>query len=83
MENACTDSQPFIPSPFFYVEDLLKDHRIGATVGGGVSIDLFSTRAKASDGAEDHVDEIVAGPANAVHDDPSQHQSSSFPTQYG
>lgn len=82
-ETASPDSQPFISSPFSYIEDLLKDHTTEATAVGSISVDLFSARANAPDEAADHVDDIAAGPANAVHGYLSQHQSSTFPTQYG
>jgi F-box domain len=81
-ESSAPDPQ--IPSPFAYIEDLLKDHVAGAIPAGiGVTVEDFAARANAPDEDEEHTDETAAGPADTLHAAPTQHRSLSFPTQFG
>ena len=75
---------PQIPSPFVYIEDLLKDHEAGAAPGEtGVTVEDFAARANAPDDDEEHTEEFTAGPSNAQQGPPDQHRPDNFPTQYG
>ncbi len=76
---------PHIPSPFAYIEDLLKDHERGAIPGKtDVTVEDFAARANAPDEDEEPADDAAAaGPANAMHNPTVQHRTLSFPTQYG
>jgi hypothetical protein len=75
-------SGPQIPSPFAYIEDLLKDHKTGAASGGtGITVEDFAARANAPD--EDGDDDAAAVPTDDTHPPAGQHRSLSFPTQYG
>jgi hypothetical protein len=79
---AAQASGPQIPSPFAYIEDLLKDHKIGATSGGtGITVEDFAARANAPD--EDGDDDAAAVPTTATQAPTAEHGSLSFPTQYG
>jgi len=79
---AAQTSGPQIPSPFAYIEDLLKDHKTGATSGGiGITVEDFAARANAPD--EDGDDEAAVVPTDATHAPTAEHRSLSFPTQYG
>lgn len=81
-ENSVSDPQ--IPSPFAYIEDLLKDHEANAVpVDTGVTMEDFSVRANAPDDDEEHTQESIAGPSNTPQGPPIQHRSLNFPSQYG
>jgi F-box domain len=78
------DSRPYVPSPFDYIENLLKDDRTGSISGeDGMTVEDFSARAEAPDEDEEHADDAAVGPANNTQAPPSQHHTFGFPTQYG
>jgi F-box domain len=75
-------SGPQIPSPFTYIEDLIKDDNTGAASGGiGITVEDIAARANAPD--EDVDDDAAAVPTDATHAPTAEHRSLSFPTQYG
>jgi F-box domain len=75
---------PQIPSPFIYIENLLKDREAGAISGEtGVTVEDFAARINAPDEDEEHADGADTVPANVTYQPTSHHSSGSFPTQYG
>ncbi|KAF7503382.1 hypothetical protein GJ744_003904 [Endocarpon pusillum] len=75
-------SSPQIPSPFAYIEDLLRDHQAGSASGEtDMTVEDFAARASAPDGEGEDVDDTVAGgPDHAAHGFIPQNHPSSFPT---
>jgi hypothetical protein len=87
-EAAPPVSEPQIPSPFAYLEELLKGNEPGESA---VTVEDFAARATATDGdnGEEQAEEVAAGPpyvtlpvAGAGGVVPEPH-ALSFPTQYG
>jgi F-box domain len=85
-KDAADDAEfePEIPSPFVYIEDVLKDRATGRISGEtSVTVEDFAARANAPDEDEEQRDDVSAGPASPVQGPAMHHRALSFPTPYG